>query len=131
MRPRRLIPRRPLPPKSEAFGLGKGLDLAVPITEGIVTHVGRDILNGSGSSMELEPGREDAPKVAHAQATYLYFREKLACMRRHVALCRGCRLMLACDAVLSSRKNRGRISPKCWRRRLVVVVPVGALGMRL
>jgi hypothetical protein len=61
-----LIPRWPLPPKSEAFGLGKGLDLAVRITEGIVTRVGRDFLKGSGSSLELEAGPEDAPKVAHA-----------------------------------------------------------------
>jgi hypothetical protein len=48
--------------------------------------MGRDFLKGSGSSMELEPGPEDAPKVAHAQGNLLCFREKLAGMRRKSCL---------------------------------------------
>jgi hypothetical protein len=48
--------------------------------------MGRDFLNGSGSSMELEPGPEDAPKSLTPKATYLCFREKLAGMRRKSCL---------------------------------------------
>jgi hypothetical protein len=58
---------------------------------------------GSGSSMELEPGPEDAPKVAHAQGN-LSVQEMLPYTV-------GCRLMLACGAVFEFLQNRDRISP--------------------
>jgi hypothetical protein len=48
--------------------------------------MGRDCLNGSGSSMELEPGPEDAPKSLTPKATYLCFRENSPACAGNLAL---------------------------------------------
>jgi hypothetical protein len=63
---------------------GSAVDSGRHLARGIVTRMGRDFPQGSGSSMELEPGPEDAPKVAHAQGP-IGASAKLAGMRRNFA----------------------------------------------
>ena len=61
--------------------------------------------------MELEPGPEEAPKVAHAQGLSVLFAKTCRHAQQILPYAVVCRLMLAHDAVFEFVQSHSYISP--------------------